>query len=46
VEGLGIETGARVEGLGIGTGGGSICKIYIIFNINLINKSKLTGAGV
>jgi hypothetical protein len=25
--------GARVEGLGIGTGGGSICKIYIIYLI-------------
>ena len=39
--------GARVvEGPGIGAGGGFICKTYIIFNIILINKSKLTGVGI
>jgi hypothetical protein len=39
--------GARVvEGLGIGAGGGFICKTYIKFISNIINKSKLIGAGV
>jgi len=37
--------GARVvEGLGIGAGGGFICKTYIKFILNLINKTKLTEA--